>query len=335
MPKTRKVIVVKIDEIYGKVIAPDWNIMEGLYKKFSIWVENAKFDKRVKAGLWDGKIHFVQKNGLFQLGLLKNVLDFLYAQKDYKIILDPKLKPPKINKADFKEEFINLTSETLDCPFNPRYYQLRGAVKSLYYKRAICEHCTGAGKSLSIALVCNYLMNQEKKHKVLILVPRRDLIEQLTEDFIEYGLPPDMLGKYVGYKKDTDQEIIIATWQSMINNLELVNEFTALIADECLDPNVNITMFDGSYKKIKNINIGDIVKTKNELTGEIENKPVKYIHHNLSYNEDMYEIEMENGQKIKITGNHKVLTTKGKWIKVEDLTINDDLEVHSSKVIMQ
>ena len=39
----------------------------------------------------------------------------------------------------------------------------------------------------------------------------------------------------------------------------------------------------------------------------------------------MYELEMENGTTIKITGNHKVLLDNGLWKKVEDLNENDNI----------
>jgi intein/homing endonuclease len=39
----------------------------------------------------------------------------------------------------------------------------------------------------------------------------------------------------------------------------------------------------------------------------------------------MYEIEMENGTKIKITENHKVLTHNNIWKRVKELTENDEI----------
>lgn len=240
MSGKREILVVKIDEVYGKVISPDWSLMSGLTKKFAIWVENARWDKRVKSGMWDGKIHFVRKDGTFQLGLLQDVLKYLRAQSDYTVSVDPQLKPPAGSKNDFRDEFINITSDTLNSPFPPRKHQLRGAVKAAYYKRAICEHCTSSGKSFSIAMVINYLMQKPEPYKVLVLVPRKDLVEQLSENFIEYGIPADMIGKYVGYQKDEDEEIIVATWQSMKNNPELVRQFRAIIADECHGLRANV-----------------------------------------------------------------------------------------------
>lgn len=98
-----------------------------------------------------------------------------------------------------------------------------------------------------------------------------------------------------------------------------------LIVDECLHPDTEITMFDNTKRKINEVKIGDFVKTINEESGIIEYKEVEYVYENLSKDQQMYELEMENGETIKITGNHKVMLISGEWKKVEDLTTEDEI----------
>lgn len=98
-----------------------------------------------------------------------------------------------------------------------------------------------------------------------------------------------------------------------------------LIVDECLHPDTEITLYNETTKKIKDIKIGDLVKTINEETGLVENKPVVKLHHNLNKGEQMYEIEMDNVDILKITGNHKVKLINGSWKKVEDLNEEDEI----------
>jgi hypothetical protein len=98
-----------------------------------------------------------------------------------------------------------------------------------------------------------------------------------------------------------------------------------LIVDECLHPDSEISLYDSSKKKIKDIIEGDLVLTINEETKEIEIKPVIKLHHNLNKGNQMYEIEMENGDVLKITGNHKVKLIDGSWKKVEDLDESDEI----------
>jgi len=105
-----------------------------------------------------------------------------------------------------------------------------------------------------------------------------------------------------------------------------------LIVDECLHPDTEITLSDGSLKKIKDIEIGDLVKTINEASGDIEIKPVVKLHRNLNKGTQMYEIEMENGNILKITGNHKVKLLSGDWKKVEDLSEEDEILYINEKI---
>ena len=98
-----------------------------------------------------------------------------------------------------------------------------------------------------------------------------------------------------------------------------------LIVDECLHPDTPITLFDDSTKRIIDVVPGDLVKTINEESREIEIKPVVKLHHNLNKGEQMYEVEMDNGDILKITGNHKVKLIDGSWKKVEDLDEEDEI----------
>jgi intein/homing endonuclease len=110
-----------------------------------------------------------------------------------------------------------------------------------------------------------------------------------------------------------------------MNSPQLAKMFTAILVDECLHPETLITMHDNSQKPIKDIVVGDKVKTLNETTGCIEDKPVVKLHNNLSRGDQMFCITLENGKTLKITGNHKVKLKTGNWKKVEDLCIDDDI----------
>jgi superfamily II DNA or RNA helicase len=68
--------------------------------------------------------------------------------------------------------------------------------------------------------------------KILIIVPSVGLVEQLHSDFLEYGVPDDYIGKFHGGQKDIEQNIIIATWQSMHKQTDLIKDFDMIIGDE-------------------------------------------------------------------------------------------------------
>jgi superfamily II DNA or RNA helicase len=100
-----------------------------------------------------------------------------------------------------------------------------------------------------------------------------------------------------------------------------------LDGSECLHGDSEVRMHDNSLKKIKDIVVGDLVKTLNESTGEIENKEVKYIYKNLSISkkERRFEIEFENGKVLRLTGNHKVFVRSYGWKRADQLEEGDDI----------
>lgn len=102
----------------------------------------------------------------------------------------------------------------------------------------------------------------------------------------------------------------------------------------CLHPNTQIRT-DSGLKDIKNVNIGDLVYTKNGSTNKILNK-FEY-----DCKEELIEIETYQGDiaKTTVTADHKILcekyikknywtptekpTGKLEWIKAEDISKND------------
>jgi superfamily II DNA or RNA helicase len=114
----------------------------------------------------------------------------------------------------------------------PRDYQFEGALKALYYKRGILEHATSAGKSLTMSIILMYVLKKSICKKALVLVPGTGLVKQLVSDFEEYGIPPEWIGQFYGLQKDTDNPIVISTWQSMCRQPELIQEFDIIICDE-------------------------------------------------------------------------------------------------------
>jgi len=221
--------IVKVNNTWGHVVTDDYSALELLYKRFSIPVDNYWFMPKYKAGIWDGKIHFISESGRFYNGILDKVLAFF--GDEYDIELDEGYEKEFTDIKELKREFIEYTNKTLTV-LDPYVYQWRGAIKALYHKRGICEHGTGSGKSYTITMVVNFLRYKNINHKFLIMVPKLDLVEQFYEDMVKYGIPETCLGKFTGLQKDVTQPIIISTWQSVYKNAPFLKEFTVFIADE-------------------------------------------------------------------------------------------------------
>lgn len=158
--------------------------------------------------------------------------------------------------------------------------------------------------------------------RTITIVPSSSLLKQ-THDYIkQFEIPVGMFG---AGKKD-DQPNIVATWQTLQNNKSFIKDFECIIWDECVHPSSKITLADNSEKRIDTLEIGDLVKTFNEETKQIENKPIKKIHKNLikSQNQKMFKITMEDGSNVVLTGNHEVLTDNG-WKRADALTLTDNV----------
>jgi superfamily II DNA or RNA helicase len=66
---------------------------------------------------------------------------------------------------------------------------------------------------------------------ILFLVPRIILIDQNFRRLLTYHIPKESLGVYFGERKEV-KEITISTYQSIINNLELIRHADTIIFDE-------------------------------------------------------------------------------------------------------
>uniref|UniRef100_A0A6M3ITT5 Uncharacterized protein n=1 Tax=viral metagenome TaxID=1070528 RepID=A0A6M3ITT5_9ZZZZ len=84
------------------------------------------------------------------------------------------------------------------------------------------------------------------------------------------------------------------------------------------------------YIPIENVKHGDLV-----FTHLGNSKRVIELHKNKHIG-DLIEIEMENGQKLKATSNHLIMTKNRGWVKISELDINDDIDTkHSISVRRQ
>lgn len=67
--------------------------------------------------------------------------------------------------------------------------------------------------------------------RILYLVPRIVLINQNVERLLKYGLSAEKVGVYFGERKEI-REITVCTYQSVINNLDLIRHANLVILDE-------------------------------------------------------------------------------------------------------
>jgi hypothetical protein len=326
-------------------------------------VKGWRFMPAVKAGVWDGNQTYF-KNGRVNLGLWKECVKgcqeigasfILENKEDFPINRDVTLEKVQ----DFCKDFFkyhkvkNKAGEMI--PFMPYEHQIESAYKILKNRYCMAEVATSGGKSLIISIVIFYTLKYiDPTAKFLLIVPSITLVTQFYDNILEYNFGANNLAEMREKKIDSlngedyqpcllrieevmsdrprkysgteNPNIYIGTYQSLEKwPKTFFQQFHTVVTDECLHPNSLINMSDGTLKKISEIKVGEYVKTINESSKIIEDKMVEYVYENLSINNDMYEIEMEDGRILKITGNHKVYTKEFIWKKVEDLTENDEI----------
>lgn len=203
---------IKINNIKSKVIVEDPVLRQLISDTLSFEVPGAEFSKIPG---WDGRKRLLKKDNTFPTGLMATLLRFLKADGIKFKASDYRHKPEPTES--FK---INLEGKV------PRYYQDECAVISDTKPRGVYVMGTGAGKTLTSALVI-----ARRQVQTLFITPDTGLREQVLEDYqVWFG------AKNVGCDISSAKPIIVANIQSLQTalkkNPELFERFKMLIVDE-------------------------------------------------------------------------------------------------------
>lgn len=144
------------------------------------------------------------------------------------------------------DEFVrgNITKEHLDewvesqsMVFDPYYYQSDAFYKLIKFPRSKAEIGTGGGKTFTACIISRYYLQKilEPSQKVLIIVPRRALVDQFLKDLKGYCddgfLIMDSI--YSGGKRFSDSNVIVGTYQSLCEmDAEFFEDIGMVLVDE-------------------------------------------------------------------------------------------------------
>jgi len=211
------------------------HILYELQEAFSFDVEGASFSPAYRKKYWDGKIRLLSTHtktlpaGLtYQLCKWLDRHEYSWDFKDN----DYYGTPYEMDERVFQEGvelFMNKISSV-----KPRGYQVDTVFHALKEYRKTILSPTGSGKSLMIYTIARYLKSIDKR--VLIVVPSKSLVEQMTKDFADYGWDTDenVHKIYQGHSLDTNKPVTISTWQSIYGlDKKWYRQFDGVIGDEC------------------------------------------------------------------------------------------------------
>lgn len=132
---------------------------------------------------------------------------------------------------------------------------------------------TGTGKT-EIAFECARRAAEKSgagKFRILFLVPRIVLIDQNVRRLLSYGIDEGAIGVYYGERKDV-REITISTYQSAINNFDMLRQADMVVLDEVHLVSETAVEFD----RIFDVIVEDPKKAILGLTATIDERDPRY-----------------------------------------------------------
>lgn len=199
------------------------------YNDYAVRTENYFYDPRYIADVWDGKLHFFEKDGKTFVYLLDKILPVIEKQ-GYKIELIDKRPPAKqLTEIVVTEDyFAAFTDPKTNGPWKMRPYQIEAANALLTHGTGIIIAGTGSGKTITNACLADVYGKQGMS--TITVVPSESLITQTQNWFTFFNLD---VGEYSGERKDVDHQHIVSTWQALQYMPEVLQYFDVIFIDEC------------------------------------------------------------------------------------------------------
>lgn len=221
-----------------RIIDCEPGVIQELSDYYTFEVPGAKYMPAVKAKRWDGKIRMLnRKTGEINSGLYYSIKKFCQA-RNYILEIDCRGFDHPEDKNKINHISMIDWIESLDAPFKPMDYQYEAFTHAVTHKRSILRSPTASGKSFIIYLLIQWFLkyHDDDEEKVILIVPTTSLVEQMYNDFKEYGMKDidkNVHRIYSGKDKETEKRVIISTWQSIFKlHVSWFKKFGCIIGDE-------------------------------------------------------------------------------------------------------
>ncbi|MDG1145312.1 MAG: DEAD/DEAH box helicase family protein, partial [Flavobacteriales bacterium] len=160
--------IKKINEVYFQLEFDDYGTALELKEYFSFYIPNHRYNPKVKARLWDGKISMYDREySTLPIGLLTKLIKFCKKFK-YEYTFEFNVSE-FINEVSYEEVKKHCYEVTKELGFDPYDYQVEAVHKSIQNKRGIVLSPTGSGKSLIIYCIIRWILKENKR--ILLVVP--------------------------------------------------------------------------------------------------------------------------------------------------------------------
>ena len=234
-----EIILQKKNEVYNVVKAEE-HVHRELSEYFTFDVPEAKFMPLYRNKVWDGKIRLYSPgNGEIYGGLVEHIQNWCLTMR-YDLKFEdnehfglPYEINPDITASGVRTFMKAILKKSKFENIEPRVYQIEGVTQALRYNRKLLLSPTGSGKSLMVYAITRYHVAEGRK--VLLVVPTTSLVEQMYNDFVEYGWDVDKHCHkiYAGADKYTAANCTITTWQSIYKEpRKYFEKFDVVLGDE-------------------------------------------------------------------------------------------------------
>ena len=227
--------VDKLNEVYLQIRNLNRSSAMEIREFFSCFIENYFFHPLFRSKQWDGKISFYKwDNQTIPIGLFPQFIKFCNQfNYQYKVNFNRSEVVNEISDEEFEKFYEAIFT---DSSYSPRDYQDESIKKALRTKRGVIESPTGSGKSLVIYSIIRFILGIAQG-KILLIVPNVSLVNQMFNDFKDYGWKYCESNCSLVFHKSKrinwECPIIISTWQSIYKKgIDFFDKFQAVIVDE-------------------------------------------------------------------------------------------------------
>jgi superfamily II DNA or RNA helicase len=213
----------------GKILTDNLTL-EKIRKHFSVKIDNIDMIRRKSGNAFiPDREYAIPKTGMFDFGLREEIIKYLDSKN-----IDFEFTENYLKQTDIR---FNVETVFDGLKLKHRDYGLEAVSNALESGCGTILSSTGSGKSmLTASLIENIrLTNTFDGFKCLIIVPGLSLVEQLNNDFIDYGVTFTHSG-WTGKNPLKNTEVVICNTENFCASFDKhpwIKNVNLLIQDEC------------------------------------------------------------------------------------------------------